>query len=230
MRRRRFLDQLELVARAQAGDRAAVESLLVETEGMVRKMVGKMFRQCPGCEFEDLLQCGRLGILAAIETFDLSRGQRFSTHAGWQIRSQLSRARRLDSLIKLPTHITENAAGRAANPDPPRVCISLDETIATGKGGPYDAQVYLGDVLPADDDTEAEALSELGEEWADLREAVRHLPWRERDVIILRYGLDDGIQHTLRECGDLLGLSREGVRHREEKAFRHLREQLKGTR
>lgn len=227
LRRRRLgTDQLALVARAQAGDREAVEELLVETEGLVRKVATAYLPHFAGHEYEDLLQVGRLGVLAAIERFDATRGLRFSTLAVWWVRSYIGKARQNDGLIHLPYNITQTPSGRAAHPDPPHIARSLDEKVDSS----HDERSFLGDLLPADDDTEAEALAELRQEWIEVCDAVDRLPRHERDAIALRYGLDDGIERSLEECGRLLGLSRQGAHTRCATAIKRLRYDLRKRR
>lgn len=225
-RMRTGADQRALVARAQAGDRRAVEELLVETEGLARDWATRQFHvyRYAGLEYEDLVQYAILGILQAIETFDPERGTQFSTHAGWQIRAQFTIARRADPLIRLPAHVVDSPGGRERYPDPPRVVISLDEPVEGGRG---DVQP-LGDLLAAEGHTAA-AADEPHPLWDDVLEAVACLPKHFRDIIALRFGLDDGVQRSLDECGAILGLTRQGAHHRVRNALRRLRFALKRT-
>lgn len=227
MRRRLNKDQRELVARARAGDRGAAQELLAETEGLVRKMAGNCIKQFSGMEYEDLVQIGLIGVVEAIDTFDLERPVRFSTHAFWRIRGALSQARRLDNLIRLPSNWVQTAAGRQSHPNAPHVVASLDEPVVTACAKTYDDGERLGELIPAPDDTASESLTNLRDEYADLRAALDALPHRHLQAITLHYGLEDGRPLTLEETGILLGVSKECVRQRCEAGIQRLRENLK---
>lgn len=96
----RAIPQAELILAAQAGSRRATEQLLLAHEGLVRSLVAR-HRGRRHLE-EDLLQAGRLGLLLAIQTCDVRRGVRLSTHAVWQVRGELQRVARGERRHDLP--------------------------------------------------------------------------------------------------------------------------------
>lgn len=216
--------QRELIARAQAGDNAARDTLLTENEPLVKMLVSYYLPFCTSHEFEDLQQAGRIGLWKAIIEFDLSRDVQFSTFATCKIRGGITGQMRFDRMIHIPAHVTGTEKGRARMPVLPVCLESLDQPAGANRNdGATGHLASLGDLLTAPNDTEAEALAELPEE---IRTAIDALPEHQRQVMIWRYGLDDGERLTLREVGDKLGMSREGVRHREVAAIIRLRRAL----
>jgi RNA polymerase primary sigma factor len=230
-------------ARGRASRRRLIEANLRLVVSVARKYAGR------GISLLDLIQEGNFGLLRAVDRFDYRKGHRFSTYATWWIRQAITRAIADQSrTIRLPVHMVE-AVGRLTQvshrlqqrlgrepladeiaeemnitPEKVRQIVgAAQQTVSLEMPIGEEEDASLGDIIedrntvaPAD----AASQQILREEVLDMLDG---LTARERRVIQLRYGLEDGYNRTLAELGDELGVSRERVRQIEAEALTKLR-------
>ena len=240
-------EELKLADRINAGDEEA-KTILAEANlrlvvSIAKRYVGR------GMQFLDLIQEGNIGLMKAVEKFDVTKGYKFSTYATWWIRQAITRAIADQArTIRVPVHMVEtiNKLSRIQrqltlelNREPSeeelakKMGMSIDKvreiykisqepvSLETPIGEEDDS--HLGDFIKDERNVSPEeyATNEMLKD--EIASVLLTLTEREEKVIRLRFGLEDGKSRTLEEVGQMFGVTRERIRQIEAKALRKLR-------
>jgi RNA polymerase primary sigma factor len=239
--------EILLAKRVERGDHTAREELLNANVRLVASVARRYMGR--GLPLEDLMQEGMIGLIRAIEKYNYRKGYRFSTYATHWIRQAVSRAlANQGRSIRLPAHVVD-AIGRVARvkdelfhklgrmPTRAEVAQAADMTekklaqllknavhpVSLESPIGAEGESRLGDFIPAGEESSPSDRVFRGLVYEELGHALGSLTPREREVVILRYGLGEEDPHTLEETGRRLHITRERARQIEGKALEKLR-------
>ena len=238
----RFAHNISLITKAQGGDKAAMERLVLDNMGLVRTVAVK-FRD-RGTEFEDLMQIGTMGMIKAIHSFDTERGTAFSTYAVPLIVGEIRRHLRDDGLIRVSrgtrhtgmllmrerariateegreATVGELAANLGMTVEDAAVALEAMTPVSSLSDNAYgEDSPELGAVIPdrADADEMARQVDRIA-----LAQVIQQLPPDWKKIILLRYYRD----MTQQQVADLMGLTQVKVSREEKKIMAFMRERL----
>ncbi|MBE6161767.1 MAG: sigma-70 family RNA polymerase sigma factor [Firmicutes bacterium] len=249
-------EEIELAKRVENNDKEAKKIFIEHNLKLVIKIAKRYIGR--GMELIDLIQEGNVGLIMSVERFDYRKGYKFSTYATWWIRQGITRALADKSRnIRIPVHTIEalnrfktelrklelelghtpsmneiKQKTKLSDEDIYKFLKLLTDTVSLNteinkEGEEEDAT--LQDFIATSDNTEDEALKNINRKY--IRDGIEELGCitdRELRVLYLRWGLEDGIEHTLESVGTIFGVTRERIRQIEAKAMRKIKASHKG--
>ena len=244
-------EEKELAKKIEKGDIESRNKLIQANLRLVVSIAKRYVGRSPNLTLLDLIQEGNLGLARAVDKFDYRRGFKFSTYATWWIRQAITRALADQSrTIRIPVHMVETISkftqvkrhllqdlGREPLPEEIAaemgvdvekirhiIKISQDTISFEAPIGDEDEDSSLGDFIEDEKGitpAQAAALRLLGDQ---IKEIIVDLAPREQKILKMRFGLDDGVTHTLEEVGNEFGITRERIRQIEFKALEKIRQ------
>ena len=242
-------EEKELAKRILKGDEAARQQLIKANLRLVVSIAKRYVNRSP-LSISDVIQEGNIGLFKAVEKFDYTKGFKFSTYATWWIRQAITRALADQSrTIRIPVHMVETiskftqakrklAQQLGREPMVEEIALEMDLPVDKVRNIQKISQEVVSLESPIGDDDDKSTLADFIQDEKSLtptqltsqellkdqiRDIIQDLTERERKILEMRFGLEDGVTHTLEEVGKVFNVTRERIRQIEAKALEKIR-------